>query len=100
MFLDWLLIIIGRTPAAYPNTDDKLAVIAAFLTDLIVPYGQVVLFVLPFIVIWRKKNWRFTPKSTIIALIVGGLLAWGAWWLDWWILALGQAAAFRSIYGN
>ena len=100
MIADLILTIIGLTPAAYSSPIDKWAAIAAFVTDLIVPYGQIVLFLLPFIVIWKVKKWVFSWKTILVAFIVGGLLAWGAWWLDWWILALGQAAAFRDLYGE
>ncbi len=92
-------MLIGESPVVYPQTEDKLAVMLAYLTNLIVPYGQIVVFFLPFLIMWWRK-WKFSPRNIIIAIIIGGLLAWGTWWLDWWILALGQAAAFNAIYGN
>ena len=100
VIIDWIIKnILGLTPEAYPTMSDKTALIAAHMTDLIVPYGQIIVFFIPFLVMrWRKTKFSF--KNIAIAITIGGLLAWGAWWLDWWLLALGQASAFESIYGS
>lgn len=97
MLADWILKILGNNPSAYPQTNDKWPVIFADLTDLLVPVVIAGFLVLPLLIIkFRKK--RFTALNIIFALIIGALLAYGAWWLNEWSYGYGQAVIFRAIY--
>ncbi|MBI1833552.1 MAG: hypothetical protein HYR90_01875 [Candidatus Andersenbacteria bacterium] len=97
MIADWILKLIGDDPSQF-YTEDKWPVITAFLTDLIVPYGQILLLIIPFIILWKLGKW--TIKAIFFALIIGVVLAWLAWRADILILDLGQAAAFKALYGE
>lgn len=97
MLADWILKILGENPTAYPQVDDKWPAIAAIITDLIVPVIIIGLFILPLLIIkFRKKP--FTALNVILAVIIGALLAYGAWWLNEWSYGYGQAVIFRAIY--
>lgn len=100
MLADWILRLIGEPPAAYPDPLTKWAAIFAFATDQIVPYGQIVLFLLPFLAIWLVKKWHFTWRALVLATIVGALLAWSAYWFDQWLLLWGAGQAFEALYGS
>lgn len=98
MLADWILRLIGDDPAQFGPNTNKWAIIFAFLTDLLVPYGQIVAFLVPFGLLWVVPQWRLTMKTVLSAVIIGGLLAYGVYLLDDWLLLWGQDAAFRAIY--
>jgi len=105
MLADFLLRVLGENPAAYPHANDKWPAIAAVLVDLSIPYILTVLFFLPILVTWwmaRRKAKRFRDISIyiiVIALIIGGLLSWGGYWLNQWSYGYGQGVIFNEIYG-
>ena len=98
MIADIIIRILGDDPAQFSD-NDKWPVILADLTDLIVPYGQIILFILPFIVIkiWKKP---FTFRNLGLALLIGILLAYSAGVFDNWLLRWAQGQAYYDLYGR
>ncbi|KKT92265.1 MAG: hypothetical protein A3E37_01480 [Candidatus Andersenbacteria bacterium RIFCSPHIGHO2_12_FULL_46_9] len=97
MLADWILKILGTDPSEFPRPENKWPVIFADLTDLLVPVVITGLFILPLLIIKFRKN-PFTALNVILAVIIGALLAYGAWWLNEWSYGYGQAVIFRAIY--
>jgi len=96
MLADYLLRVLGRTPEAYPDQIDKWAVIAADLVDFAVPIVLVLFFFLPLLVVrlWLK---RFTSVNVVVALVIGGLLALGGYWLNQWSYGYGVGVIWHAI---
>lgn len=103
MLADTILRLLGRTPAAYPESSDKWAAITADLTDILIPVLITLLFFAPFaFLVWRKKKKGkdFTIFNILFSLAVGGVLAYGLWWLNEWSYGYGLGVVYRGIYGN
>lgn len=94
---DLLLRMLGDNPIQYGEAD-KWPSVLAILSDFLVPQGQIILFVLPFVLIkiWRKK---FTVQNVIAATVIGGCLALFLYVFDTWLLDWGQAQLFYDIHG-
>ena len=96
LIADLLLRLLGENPAAYPHSNDKWPVILADLIDIAVPIVILLLFIAPLLIIKLLKK-RFTIPNVIIALIIGSILAYCAWWLNEWSYGYGQAVIWRAI---
>lgn len=102
MLADTILRLLGNNPAAY-SEKTKWPVIVADLTDLAVPIVITLLFFAPFaFLVWRKKKKGkdFTIFNILFSLAVGGVLAYGLWWLNEWSYGYGLGVVYRGIYGN
>jgi len=98
MIADWILWMMGNTPGAY-SAKDKWPVIFADLIDTAVPFVIALLFASPFIFLKLTKR-KFTPLSIVLSLCIGGLLAYGAWWLNEWSYGYGVGVIHRELYGD
>lgn len=99
MLADFILRILGRTPEAYPQGDDKWAAIFVDAAEFIVPIIMLLLFLSPIFFIKIRKK-KFTALNVILSIIIGGVLAYGVWLLNEWSYGYGQGAVFRKIYGE
>jgi FtsH-binding integral membrane protein len=98
MFADFLLRILGEDPVVFTSAKDKWAAVLGASTDFLVPQGQIVVFLIPFVVIWFRKK-RFTFSNAFGATLIGIVLALAVYLLDEWFLIYGQAAAFKAFHG-
>lgn len=104
MLADFILRVLGRTPAAYPGSSNKWATITADLMDMVViPFFYVLSFSVPLLFLWwrkRKKGKDFTVLNILLAVLAGGVLAWGVWKINEWSYGYGLGIIHHEIYGR
>lgn len=89
---------MGEDVPSFFDEEAKWIEVAVIVTDLIVPYGQIIVFLLPLLVVYiwyRKVTW----KTALIAVAIGALLAWGLYEFDEWLFNWGAAETFKAIHG-
>ena len=99
MIADFLLKLLGEEPAAYPDANDKWPAIFGVVSFYFVPYGMIIVFLLPFIFLLLTRK-KFTRKRIILATVIGVVLSCLLYLFDEWFLVYGQASLFYDIYGN
>jgi hypothetical protein len=100
MIADAILRILGETPGSYSELN-KWPVITAIMVDTAVPVVITVVFFVPFaFLVWRKKKKGkdFTILNILLSLAIGGVLAYGLWWLNEWSYGYGLGIIYKDIY--